>query len=115
MIHIYKSLFLSLTARIAPFLSVVMILIMTSSEMTRYACDEWAITVNLEQENEEPSDTESKTEGADSSDEIIFTDYSTAHYRLSSQQPSMLCFPPQKPSYGVCKIHLEPPDSRLNA
>jgi hypothetical protein len=105
---------LSLTARIAPFVSVVMILIMTSSELTRYACGEWAITVNLEQENEEPTDTESKTEGVDSSDEIIFTDYSASHYRLSSKQSFELCFPPQKPSYGVCKIHLEPPDTRLN-
>lgn len=106
---------MSLTTRIAPFISAVMILIMTSSELTRYACGEWAFTVNLEQENEEPTDTESKTEGADSSDEIIITDYSAAHYRLSLKQSLALCSPPQKPSYGVCKIHLEPPDSRLNA
>jgi hypothetical protein len=91
-----------------------MILIMTSSELTRYAFEEWVVEITLEQENEEPTDSESKTEVAES-DEVIFTVFSAVHYNLSSKQGSILCFPPQTPSYGVCKIHLEPPDNRLNA
>ncbi len=106
---------MSFSAHIAQVISVVMILIMTSSELTRYAFEEWVVEITLEQENEEPTDSESKTEVADSSDEVISTVFSAVHYNLSSKQGSILCFPPQSPSYGVCKIHLEPPDNRLNA
>lgn len=105
---------MSLTARIAPFISAVMIFIMTSSELTRYAGFDWAYTINLEHDTEETSDSESKVESSDSTDEVILNGYSSADYTISSQRSFTLCCPPQQPSFGVCKIHLEPPDNGSN-
>jgi hypothetical protein len=106
------SLFVSI--RIAQIVSVVMIFVLTSSELTRYACDEWTYAISLEYEAEESSDAEPKTEVADQSDEVIFTNSMKEHYKYTLYRTHTRCYPPQKPAFGVCKVELEPPERRIS-
>lgn len=102
-----------LSIRIAQIVSVVMILVLTSSELTRYACGEWTSAISLEYEAEESSDAEPKTEVADQSDEVIFTSITTEYNQYAFQQTYTLCYSFQKPAFGLCKVQLEPPDYKL--
>lgn len=99
--------------RIAQIVSVVMIFVLTSSELTRYACGEWTYAISLEYEAEESSDAEPKTEVADQSDEVIFTGITTEYIQVSFQQILTLGYRFQKPAFGLCRVQLEPPDYEI--
>lgn len=102
-----------LSVRTAQLVSAVMILVLTSSELTRYACGQWAYAISMEHEAEESSETESKMEVADQADEVIFTSITTEYNQYAFQQTYTLCYSFQKPAFGLCKVQLEPPDYKL--
>jgi hypothetical protein len=105
---------LFLSARIAQLISLTLILTVISSELSRYAYGEFSYTISLEHEAEETSDTESKTELVDQSDELLFTNSINEHYPYTLYLNYTLCPPTQKPAFDVCKVELDPPELSIS-
>ncbi|MFM1808114.1 MAG: hypothetical protein RLZZ242_839 [Bacteroidota bacterium] len=103
------------TPRIIQWVVGFMIFIMASSEVTRFTAANLGYAINVEIESEESSDSNSKSSGFDSYDEIAFSVFTILLTPYALHPNQMFFCIDQALTHGVCKIHLEPPDARLIA